>query len=307
MTPHQQRPVDALIELLLMDGPDTKLETLRALSSMLRDDAHCRVAVARAGGLAPLIEICRCGGIEAKEASASALDRLAHGNPDNQAAIGRAGGIPPLVCMLSLGSLRGREKAAGALERLAHHCEPNTNAMIEAGAVGPLLDLLKTATRPSVQEKAAEAIARVGAIAPGAEMILLLGGKAVLEQVERMGSQSAKRSAAKALRRVCTEQLMGQRAQRQQDVPSRPAAAPDVSSTEPACATAMEVLAEVDAEDGAAEDVGTRHTDRQSVMHGQGVDAEWSARAWDMEWKAEEHSSAVTQTEGERILVTPAL
>ena len=72
------------------------------------------MAIARAGGIAPLVAMARDGTDEQKEEAAGALGNLAH-NADNQVAIARAGGIAPLVAMARGGTDGQKEKAAEAL------------------------------------------------------------------------------------------------------------------------------------------------------------------------------------------------
>ena len=56
-----------------------------------------KVAIARAGGIEPLVKLVRSGTDEQKEQAVRALSNLAAGDYNNKVAIARAGGIEPLV------------------------------------------------------------------------------------------------------------------------------------------------------------------------------------------------------------------
>ena len=97
-----------------------------------------RVAIAAAGGIAPLVEVVRSGCAGAKGDAAVALGNLAL-NDDNRVAIAAAGAIPPLVDFLRSGSAY---EAAFALRILAHGAHKVTIAA--AGAIPPLVALMRS-------------------------------------------------------------------------------------------------------------------------------------------------------------------
>ena len=66
------------------------------LCSLARNCDNNKVAIAKAGGIAPLVALARGGTDGQKENAAGALANLAF-NDDNQMAIAKAGGIAPLV------------------------------------------------------------------------------------------------------------------------------------------------------------------------------------------------------------------
>ena len=77
------------------------------------------VAIAKAGGIAPLVALARGGTDGQKEVAAAALQVLAYGNDNNRVAIARAGGIAPLVALARGGTDGQKEQAAAALGNLA--------------------------------------------------------------------------------------------------------------------------------------------------------------------------------------------
>ena len=75
---------------LVGDGTDAQKEkAARALANLALTDDN-QVAIAQAGGIAPLVALARGGTHEQKEAAAAALSILAH-NKDNMAVIAQAG------------------------------------------------------------------------------------------------------------------------------------------------------------------------------------------------------------------------
>ena len=76
------------------------------------------MAIARAGGIAPLVALVHSGTKAQKEKAAGALAMLASGNADNKLAILKAGGGEPLVALLRSGTKAQKEMAAAALRKL---------------------------------------------------------------------------------------------------------------------------------------------------------------------------------------------
>ena len=111
------------------------LETLE----MITDN---QAAIARAGGIEPLVALVRSGTDRQKEAAAWALGNLAM-NTDNQAAIARAGGIEPLVALVRIGTERQKNAAAETLGNLAMNTD-NQAAVARAGGIEPLVALVRS-------------------------------------------------------------------------------------------------------------------------------------------------------------------
>ena len=86
-----------------------------ALRTLAFGDDDVQVAIAQAGGVAPLVALVRDGTSAQKTAAAGALRNLA-ANADNQLAISQAGGIKPLLALARDGTDEQRALAAAALD-----------------------------------------------------------------------------------------------------------------------------------------------------------------------------------------------
>ena len=101
------------------------------------------MAIAEAGGIAPLVELVR-GGSEAPRRRRRG--RCMAANDANEVAIAEAGGIAPLVELVRGGSEDAKEHAAGALRNLAVN-DANAAAIAAAGGVAPLEQLARARAR----------------------------------------------------------------------------------------------------------------------------------------------------------------
>ena len=99
-------------------GTNGQKEQAAAALGNLAFNADNQVAIAKAGGIAPLVALARDGTKKQKEWAAVALRNLAR-NADNQVAIAKAGGIAPLVALARDGTKRQKEWAAVALRKLS--------------------------------------------------------------------------------------------------------------------------------------------------------------------------------------------
>jgi len=121
------------IVALARDGTDDeKTQAARKLSILARDDDN-HVAIAAAGGIAPLAALAR-GTDEQETFAAAALAHLAL-SADNQVAITQAGGITPLVAILLValardGAAEQKTKAAAALASLSFDNADNRVALV---------------------------------------------------------------------------------------------------------------------------------------------------------------------------------
>jgi len=98
------------------DGTDEqKALAADALRNLAFGDDDVQVAIAQAGGIAPLVALARDGTAEQKTAAAGALRNLA-ANADNQLAIAQAGGAAPLLALARDGTDEQKALAAGALD-----------------------------------------------------------------------------------------------------------------------------------------------------------------------------------------------
>ena len=133
------------IVALARDGTeDEKAQAARKLAILARDDDN-QVAIAEAGGIAPLAALAR-GTDEQETFAAAALAHLAL-SADNQVAITQAGGITPLVALLLVALARDgadeqKTKAAGALANLSFDNADNQVAIVEASGIEPLVALV---------------------------------------------------------------------------------------------------------------------------------------------------------------------
>ena len=106
----------ATVEQIIQDlhsGSAVAKENAAAALWNLALNADNQVAIAHAGGIAPLVELTRSGSAVAQLNAAAALWNLAL-NADNRVAIAQAGGIAPLVELTHIGSAGAQEKAAGS-------------------------------------------------------------------------------------------------------------------------------------------------------------------------------------------------
>ena len=136
-------------------GDGQKKEGAAALARLARN-ADNQVAIAAAGGIAPLVALARGGTDGQKEHAAAALLILAV-NDDNTVAIAKAGGIAPLVALARGGTDGQKERAAGALWNLAVNAD-NQVAIARAGGIAPLVALARGGT-DGQKERAAGALA----------------------------------------------------------------------------------------------------------------------------------------------------
>ena len=116
-------------------------EAAEALWILMYRDANNQVAIAIAGGIAPLVALTHGGTRRQKYLAAGALRSLAF-NDDNKVAIAAAGGIAPLVALARGGTDRQKEKAADALGLLAVN-DDNRVAIARAGGIAPLVALAR--------------------------------------------------------------------------------------------------------------------------------------------------------------------
>ena len=102
---------DARAAAAALDDPDDPNDARAALGDLgarfaaaALGDADDVVAIAHAGGIAPLVAQVREGASDAQEQAAGALWKLAWRSDDNKVAIARAGGIAPLVALVERGT-----------------------------------------------------------------------------------------------------------------------------------------------------------------------------------------------------------
>jgi vacuolar protein 8 len=106
-----------------------------------------QVAIAKAGGIPPLVQLLDDGTEAATLFAAEALDRLALRNPDIQAQIAKK-----LVALLSSREAGTQRRSARALWELSrrHDCAPVR--IVNAGAISPLVALLGSGSLGAKEE-----------------------------------------------------------------------------------------------------------------------------------------------------------
>lgn len=141
---YEQGAMAPLVRLLSNGATsDIKAEAAGALWSLSGGTERMQMAIAHAGGIAPLVALLYDPAMRTRRKAAGALTSLAIGNVANQDVIARAYGIPPLVDLI--GDAYGSEEqlyAAGALAELARNHPKNQVAIAKAGSIMPLVKLL---------------------------------------------------------------------------------------------------------------------------------------------------------------------
>ena len=140
---------------LLPSGGDGARCAAGALANLACKNDDNQVAIAAAGGIAPLVEVVRSGCARAKNLAALALGNLAFKNVDNKVAIAAAGGIAPLIQVVRSSSAGAKASAANALQNLAWESDDNKVAIAAAGAVAPLVALMRSGDKGAHHAKVA--------------------------------------------------------------------------------------------------------------------------------------------------------
>ena len=102
---------------------DRAARVLITLSSFTQDSSANQVAIAKAGGIPPLITWLGNASEDAQREAAAALLSLATDNATTQVLIAKSNGIPPLIQLVSKGTPEAQESAARALWHLASSAE----------------------------------------------------------------------------------------------------------------------------------------------------------------------------------------
>ena len=173
----------------MTEGGSADAKNAAAALARLAKNAANQVAIAEAGGIAPLVELARGGSEGAKTWALLALANLATSSA-NQVAIAEAGGIAPLVELAHSGSAGAKTWAALALANLATN-SANKVAIAKA-AVGALVELVRGGS--------ADAAGRCGSAAAMPPTRWRSRRRAASPLVELVrGSAGAKQQAAGAL------------------------------------------------------------------------------------------------------------
>ncbi|KOO24460.1 vacuolar protein 8, partial [Chrysochromulina tobinii] len=165
-----------------------------ALADMTDDES--RVAIARAGGIVPLVALLTAQDPAAGAEAARALRSLAY-NAENRVLIVQAGAIAPLVTLVQSGTDGQKEQAAGALANLAVNAE-NKLLIAQAGAIAPLVTLVQSGT-DGQKERAAGALRNLALNAENRVLIAQAGAIAPLVTLVQSGTDGQKVNAVAAL------------------------------------------------------------------------------------------------------------
>ena len=134
-----------------MEAAKVQKEFASALWSMANQNEENQVAIAKAGGIPPLIALLeatrRCTATWRGAVGA----RVERGQPEEHR---RAGGIVPLVDLLKHGALGAQETAAGALSALAETPE-NRVTIASSGGISLLIALFDGGSEEAKEQAAA--------------------------------------------------------------------------------------------------------------------------------------------------------
>ena len=114
---------------------------LMTCASLTSDSAANQVALAKIGGIAPLISWLQSANVAIQAHAAQAVLSLATDNAVTQLLIAKSDGIPPLIGLVKRSSPDAQEYAARALWHLASQVE-NRKEIVDAGVIKPLIAML---------------------------------------------------------------------------------------------------------------------------------------------------------------------
>ena len=189
-------PKDKRLKRLVEQVSSGSLDAAGALADMRENESL--VAIARVGGIVPLVALLTAQDPAARAEAARALRSLAI-NAENKVSIEQAGAIAPLVTLLKSGTDDQKEQAAGALRNLAVKNAENQEKIAQAGAIAPLVTLVQSGT-DGQKENAAGALRNLAFIPKNQVLIEQAGAIVPLVTLVKSGTDSQKEYAADALR-----------------------------------------------------------------------------------------------------------
>jgi vacuolar protein 8 len=169
-----------------------------ALADMRENEL--RVAIARAGGIEPLVALLTAKDPAAGAEAARALRSLAI-NAENKVSIAQAGAIVALVTLVKSGTDDQKEQAAGALRNLAVKNADNQEKIAQAGAIAPLVTLVESGT-DGQKENVAGALRNLAFNDKNKDLIAQAGAIAPLVTLVKSGTDGQKEHAARALKNL---------------------------------------------------------------------------------------------------------
>lgn len=138
--------IEPLVSLLgngSRSDKNTPPERAAAVIAELSRIADCKVEIARAGGILPLVVMLSSKCEDAQQHASCAVFHLSL-IADNKVGIASSGGITRLVALLKAGTIDTVRYSAGALWQLANSAD-NKNAIAAAGGIPALVNVLLTA------------------------------------------------------------------------------------------------------------------------------------------------------------------
>eukprot|EP00900_Chrysochromulina_parva_P027522 jgi/Chrpa1/9403/Chrysochromulina_OHIO_Genome00013106-RA len=188
--PSKDERLQRLLELVRSGSADAA----GALADMGDDES--RVAIARAGGIVPLVALLTAQDPAAGAEAARALRNLSV-DDENSVSIAQAGAIPLLVGLTQSGTDGQKENAAFALRTLACNAE-NQVTIAQAGGIPPLVALVQSGTDGQI-ENALIALKNLSINAENQVTIAKAGGIPPLVALLQSGTDGQKEKAAGVL------------------------------------------------------------------------------------------------------------
>lgn len=196
--------IPQLIALLSVINVETTAQAATALASISSSEMQnvswptitdeekqargMRLAIAKAGGLPPLLALVESRHLSAQRSSVHALAMMSLNCTDNQHAIAHMGGIMPLVllCEQSVPPVV-QAQAVLALAELSRHNPDNQRMIAEAGAMGLLVNLMRSKHSREVEREVAGALWTLSEDCPDNKSLIAQVG-AIPLLVELLGS-----------------------------------------------------------------------------------------------------------------------
>ena len=148
--------------LILLSVGKAQTPAAYALAQLARFNQKTQMAIAEAGGIAPLLALLGGRNLDANIESAGALAEIARDNEYTQDAIALAGGIGPLLALLAARNSVAQSRGMAALAQLARKNQANQDAIATMGGIKPLVQLLdQVVNDPDVQAHAAFALMEI--------------------------------------------------------------------------------------------------------------------------------------------------
>ena len=141
---------------------DAQVQAAAAVAALAGGERNRRRqdAIAKAGGIRPLLALVESRYNAAKCMGLHALAQVAMNNRSNQDAIAALDGLPPLVLLISAGitPTEVQKYAARALAELVKHNHANQTTVADLGAISLLVSLMRSSNNSTVEAEVAGAL-----------------------------------------------------------------------------------------------------------------------------------------------------